>query len=187
MNFPDLAYLATKRLANLTESQRWYEEAFLYAIYSGNSMEAKKFVGKFKPTKKETYIPLYHFLIEQHRYQEALNLLQEYAIKYPEEREKVKKELMITYFLLGRIKEGEEILNELIEGKGKEEKKKLILTSIKKIIEVGAYEEAKRIIWNYLRFFEKDREVLKELLKLSLQTGDPHFAAEVAEEIIRRK
>jgi len=150
-------------------------------------MEAKKFVGKFKPTKKETYIPVYYFLMEQKRYQEALNLLQEYAIKYPDEKEKVKRELMITYFLLGRIKEGEEILNELIEGKGEEEKKMLILTSIKKVMEIGAYEEAKGIIWRYLPLFMNDRRALKELLKLSIQTGDPYFAAQVAEEIIRRK
>jgi len=186
MNYPNLAYLAARKLANLTGSQRWYEEAFLYAIYSGNSMEAKKFVGKFKPTKKETYIPVYYFLIEQHRYQEALNLLQDYAIKYPEEKEKIKEDLMITYFLLGRIKEGEEILNELIEGKGEEEKKILVLTSIKKVMGVGAYEEAKGIIWRYLPLFKNDRRALKELLKLSLQTGDPYFAAEVAEEIVRR-
>ena len=187
MNFPELAYLSAKKLANLTKSQGWYEEAFLYAIYSGKIYEAKKFVGKFRPTKKETFIPLYYFLIEQHRYDDALNLLKEYVRKFPQERKKVKKELMIAYFLTGRIKEGEKILNELVQGKGSKEKKKLILTSIRKLMEVGAYEEAKRMIWRYLKLFRGDKKLLTELLKLSLQTGDPRFAAKVAEEILREE
>ena len=185
MNFPELAYLSARKLANITNSQRWREEAFLYAIYSGKPQEAKQFVGTFKPTKKESYIPLYYYLLEKHRYRDALKLLEEYIKKYPDEKERVKRELMIAYFLSGRIAEGEKILRELVQGKGEKERKNLILTSVKKLMEVGAYEEAKSMIWRYLKLFKDDKKLLTELLKLSLQTGDPKFAARVAEEILK--
>ena len=185
MNFPDLAYKASKKLAYLTKTPMWYEKAFLYAIYSGNYDDAKRYIGKFKPSKRETYLPLYYFLIQDHKYKEALNLLEEYIRKYPEERERVERELMIVYFLSGNIKKGEKILNKLIQ-KGKE-KKVIIITSIRKLMEIGAYQEVKRMIKNYLHLFRGDKKLLTELLKLSLQTGDPRFAAQIAEEILREE
>lgn len=187
MNFPELAYLSARRIAQSTRSRRWYEEAFLYAVYSGKREEAKKLIGKFKPTKKETYLLLYYFLIEKHNYEKALRLLEEYITKYPEEREKIKKELMLAYFLSGKFREGERILDEIVMGKNGGEKEKLILTSIKNIMWVGAYEEAKEMIWKYLDLFKKDKKLLTEVLKLSLQTGDPKFAAKVAERILREE
>ena len=187
MNFPELAYLSARRIAQSTRSRRWYEEAFLYAVYSGKREEAKKLIGKFKPTKKETYLLLYYFLIEKHNYGKALRLLEEYITKYPKEREKIKKELMLAYFLSGKFREGERILDEIVMGKNGGEKEKLILTSIKNIMWVGAYEEAKEMIWKYLDLFKKDKKLLTEVLKLSLQTGDPKFAARVAERILREE
>ena len=183
MGFPDLAYLSAKKLATLTRSPEWYENAFLYAVYSGRYEEAGKFVGKFKPTKEETYIPLYYYFVEKHRYRDALKIIKEYISKYPKDREKVKEELIIAYILNGQIDRAKEVLNEF--ARDKENKRKLVFTAIKKLIEVGAYEEAKRMIWKYLPLFKGDIKLLTGILRFSLQTGDAKFAARVAEEILR--
>ena len=185
MNFSELAYISSKKLAEITNSQRWYEEAFLYAVYTGKDEDAKKLIGSFKPTRKETYLILYYFLVEEHKYSEALNLLQSYIRRFPEEKGRVEKELMLAYFLSGKISEGERVLKKLLKKKGIREKRILILSSIRKLMEVGAYGEAKRMIERYLKLFKGDRKLLKEILRLSLQTGDPKFAARVAEEILK--
>ena len=187
MNFPELAYLSAKKLAALTDSMSWYEEAFIYAIYTGKKEEAKKFVGKFKPLKRESYMLLYYYLVENHKYGDALRILEEFVKKYPNQRNEILKELMIAYFLAGKIRRGEKILEEIVKKETNEKREKLILISIRKLMQVGAYERAKKIIWKYIKEFKGNKRLLTELLKLSLQTGDPEFAAQVAEEIIREE
>lgn len=185
MNFPGLAFVAAQKLARLTNSPEWYEEAFLYAVYSGRYEEAKRFVGKFKPKKRESYLLLYSYLLEEKNYTQALRLLTEYINRYPEEREKLRRELLTVLFLTGMFREGEKMLEEL--AKRPEEKKHLVLYVVKKLVELGAYAQAKVVIERYLSLFRGDRKALTEILKLSLRTGDPYFAAKVAEKILKEE
>ncbi|WP_461828697.1 hypothetical protein [Aquifex sp.] len=185
MNFPELAYLFARKLANITNSPKWYEEAFLYAVYSGRYEEAKQLIGKFKPQKKESYLLLYHYLLEEGRYSEAYKLLIEYTKKYPTEREKLKREILIALFLAGKFEEGEEMLRTI--AKEKEKRRKILLYVLKKLIAYGAYSQTKKVIERHLTLFLEDERALTEVLKISLQTGDPKFAAKIAERILEEE
>ncbi len=181
MNLPSIAFYSAKRLADKTDEDLWKERAFIYAVYSGNTREARKLSYAFKPSNKNTWLLLYAFEKERRRYKRAHQLLRKYISLYPEEKDKLLEELMATSFIVGNPLEGKKIVNHLLKGKKSAERKRVISETLMKIKASGNAKALKDFIRACLPFVPSDSTLIKEIVKSALETGDPAFASDVSQ------
>ncbi len=181
MNLPQIAFNVAKKLAEETKEDLWKEKAFIYAVYSGNTKEARKLSYTFKPSNKNTWLLLYTFEKERGRYKRAHQLLRKYISLYPEEKGKLLEELTATSFIVGNNEEGEKILKHILKGKRLEGRKRIIRVTLMKIKASGNSKALKEFIRACLPFVPGDSALIKEFIKSALETGDPTFASDVSQ------
>ncbi len=183
--FTDLAYLAAYRLAKVTGEERWYEVAFLHAWQLGKFREAGKLVGKFTPTRKETLLLLYLYYYQKRDYGRALTYLNLYLSKERGKKE-LYADLVALYFATGQEEKARSLLSSLLRETSRKEKEEFLLRVMRKLLGLGAYSVLKEFIERYALKFEGDKKFYEELVRAAMATGDPNFAADVAEEVARK-
>ncbi len=186
MNLPSIAFYSAKRLADKTDEDLWKERAFIYAVYSGNTREARKLSYAFKPSNKNTWLLLYAFEKERGRYKRAHQLLRKYISLYPEEKNKLLEELMATSFIVGNNREGEKILKHLLKGRSTAKRKRVISKALMKIKASGNSKALKEFIRACLPLVPGDSALIKKIVKSALETGDPAFASDVSQILSER-
>ena len=181
MNLPQIAFNVAKKLAEETKEDLWKERAFIYAVYSGKTREARKLSYAFKPSNKNTWLLLYAFEKERGKYKRAHQLLRKYISLYPEEKNKLLEELMATSFIVGNHEEGGKILNHILKGRNHAKRKRVISKALMKIKASGNTKALKEFIRACLPFVPSDSALIKEIVKSALETGDPVFASDVSQ------